>query len=81
MLGKSDAPGKPTTYKTTTNFLKMFGYSNLEELPDLPKYKMDENQQIVIDDLVEQNEEEKIEEVKESMEPEREKDSKDELKN
>ncbi len=52
--GKLDAPGRPTTYKTTENFLKMFGYSNLEELPDLPRYKMDENQQIVIDDLIEE---------------------------
>lgn len=52
--GKLDAPGRPTTYKTTQNFLKMFGYSNLEELPDLPKYRMDENQQIVIDDIIEE---------------------------
>lgn len=50
--GKLDAPGRPTTYKTTDNFLKMFGYSSLEELPELPRYKMDENQQIVIDDLI-----------------------------
>lgn len=52
--GKLDAPGKPMTYKTTLNFLKMFGYSNLEELPKLPKYKMDENRQIVIDDILEE---------------------------
>lgn len=51
--GKLDAPGKPTIYKTTDNFLKMFGYSCLDELPELPRYKLDENQQIVIDDLVE----------------------------
>ena len=52
--GKLDAPGRPTTYKTTENFLKMFGYSKLDDLPDLPKYRMDENQQIVIDDLIEE---------------------------
>lgn len=51
--GKSDLPGKPMTYKTTNEFLKMFGYSSLEELPELPRYKLDENQQIVIDDLIE----------------------------
>ena len=28
----------------------------MEELPDLPRYKLDENQQIVIDDLIENNE-------------------------
>lgn len=50
--GKLDAPGKPTTYVTTSKFLKMFGLSNLEELPELPKYKLDENQQIIIDDDV-----------------------------
>lgn len=52
--GKLDAPGRPTTYKTTTEFLKMFGLNNLDELPELPKYKLDENQQIVIDDLIEE---------------------------
>lgn len=49
--GKLDAPGKPTMYQVTDNFLKMFGISNLEELPELPRYKLDENEQIVIDDL------------------------------
>lgn len=46
--GKSDLPGKPMTYETTSKFLKMFGYSSLNDLPELPKYKLDENQQIVI---------------------------------
>lgn len=49
--GKLDAPGRPTMYQVTDNFLKMFGIANLEELPDLPRYKLDENEQIVIDDL------------------------------
>lgn len=56
-VGKLDAPGRPTIYSTTKNFLKMFGITNLEELPQLPKYKIDENEQIVIDDLVEENKE------------------------
>ena len=43
--GKLDAPGRPTMYKTTSNFLKMFGITNLEELPELPRYKIDENEQ------------------------------------
>lgn len=55
--GRLDAPGRPTTYKITNNFLKMFGYGSLEELPELPRYKMDENQQIVIDDLIENKQE------------------------
>ena len=51
--GKLDAPGRPTTYSATKEFLRMFGLESLEELPDLPRYKLDENQQIVIDDLME----------------------------
>ncbi len=49
--GKLDAPGRPTMYQVTDNFLKMFGISSLDELPELPRYKLDENEQIVIDDL------------------------------
>lgn len=55
--GKSDAPGKPTTYRTTKDFLRLFGMTNLDELPDLPRYKLDENEQIVIDEIIEQKEE------------------------
>ena len=72
-VGKLDAPGRPTMYSTTSDFLKMFGLNSLSELPDLPRYKLDENQQIVIDDLIE----EKIE--AEAPMPEREdKESKEE---
>lgn len=56
--GKSDAPGKPMQYETTQEFLKMFGLSKLEELPELPKYKIDENEQIVIDEIIENKKEE-----------------------
>ena len=49
--GKLDAPGRPTMYQITDNFLKVFGISSLDELPELPRYKLDENEQIVIDDL------------------------------
>lgn len=55
--GKLDAPGKPTMYSTTSNFLKLFDLKSLEELPDLPRYKVDENEQIVIDDIVKGEEE------------------------
>ena len=47
-------PGRPTTYKTTTEFLKMFGYESLANLPELPRYKLDANRQIVIDELMEE---------------------------
>lgn len=52
--GKSDLPGKPMTYETTEEFLKMFGYTSLNDLPELPRYKLDENKQIVIDDLIDE---------------------------
>ena len=52
--GKADLPGRPTTYKTTPEFLKMFGYETLANLPELPKYKLDANRQIVIDELIEE---------------------------
>ena len=60
--GKADLPGKPMTYETSDEFLKMFGYSSLNDLPELPRYKLDENQQIVIDDLIENDEDIKGEE-------------------
>lgn len=62
-VGKADAPGRPTMYEVTTEFYRMFGFSNMEELPDLPRYKLDENQQIVIDEIIEENKEQ--EDIKE----------------
>ncbi len=56
--GKTDLPGRPMSYKTTNEFLKLFGYSSLNDLPELPRYKLDENKQIVIDELIEENEKE-----------------------
>ena len=53
--GKKDAPGRPMTYKTSKEFLRMFGLSSLDELPELPRYKLDENRQIVIDEIIEEN--------------------------
>ena len=54
--GKADLPGKPMTYKVTEEFMKMFGLKSLKELPELPKYKLDSNRQIVIEDLTEVSE-------------------------
>ena len=58
--GKLNAPGRPTMYKVTNKFMKLFGISSLDELPELPRYKIDENEQIVIDEIMseEQNSEE-----------------------
>ena len=43
--GKSDAPGKPIIYSTTSDFLDYFGLSSKEELP-----KFSIENEIVIDD-------------------------------
>ena len=56
-VGKLDLPGKPMSYKTSDEFLRLFGYSSLDELPELPRYKMDENHQIVIEELEENSNE------------------------
>lgn len=69
--GKADLPGKPMTYVTSSEFLKMFGYASLNDLPELPRYKLDENQQIVIDELIEN----------EVPEPEREEEKSDDSNN
>ncbi len=68
--GKSDLPGKPMTYITTDEFLRMFGYTSLNDLPRLPKYRLDENQQIVIDEIIDDDV------VNEAPEPEREENNK-----
>lgn len=60
--GKMDAPGRPTMYKTSDEFLKMFGISNLDELPELPRYKLDENEQIVLEEMNDVNSEKTNEE-------------------
>lgn len=70
--GKLDAPGRPGIYGVTSEFLRIFGFNNLNELPDLPRYKLDENQQIVIDDIIEEKEEQNTEELNEAPMPERE---------
>ena len=41
------------TYRVTSEFYRMFGIGSMEELPELPKYKLDENEQIVIDEVME----------------------------
>ncbi len=35
ILGRRDAPGRPSLYGTTTNFLQLFGLASLRDLPSL----------------------------------------------
>ncbi len=39
-VGRLDAPGRPLIYSTTDEFLRVFGYSSLK---DLPKFNLTEN--------------------------------------
>lgn len=34
--GRLDVPGRPILYRTTSDFLRVFGMDSLEELPDVP---------------------------------------------
>ena len=52
--------------------MKMFGITSLEELPELPRYKLDENKQIVIDEIIEQKNSNEMAENIEAPMPERE---------
>ena len=40
--GRLNVPGRPILYKTTTNFLRTFGLSSLEELPEIEKVDLGE---------------------------------------
>ena len=54
--GKMNAPGRPMMYKTTEDFLKMFGYTSLKDLPELPNIKDalgEEDGQVTIGEVTE----------------------------
>ena len=42
--GRLAVPGRPILYRTTQNFLRSFGLSSLEELPDLPSASAEDAQ-------------------------------------
>ena len=56
-VGRLDAPGRPTMYKTTDEFLRLFGYKSLEDMPELPKLKEDDGQ-IELEEMHEKKEDE-----------------------
>jgi len=54
--GKLKVPGRPTVYRTTKAFLRIFGLSSLDELPMLPEAERSEDQfemQNALDALIE----------------------------
>ena len=42
--GRLAVPGRPIQYRTTQNFLRAFGLSSLEELPELPNASPEDGQ-------------------------------------
>ncbi len=56
--GRLELPGRPLSYKTTSNFLRCFGLESLEQLPELPSAEEDREElpegvlegQVIFDD-------------------------------
>lgn len=44
--GRSDAPGRPFLYEVTEEFMDVFKLESLKELPDLPNYQDEENEEL-----------------------------------
>ena len=59
--GRMDAPGRPMMYKTTDEFLRMFGYKSLKDLPELPKLKEEVAEQMKFEDSIVDENQEKLE--------------------
>lgn len=51
-VGRSDAPGRPILYKTTSEFLDYFGLSTIDDLPNMDEFiEEDENEKDEDNDL------------------------------
>lgn len=51
--GRLDLPGRPISYRTTANFLRTFGISSLEELPEVSSSSPLDNDQLTLEDVKE----------------------------
>lgn len=51
--GRLPVPGKPISYRTTTNFLRCFGLESLEQLPELPDTDLESEAEDPVDDQLE----------------------------
>lgn len=52
--GRLDVPGKPILYRTTKDFLRVFGLETLNDLPDLPEFSDTEDGQVSFNDISEE---------------------------
>ena len=44
--GRLDVPGRPILYRTTDDFLRVFGLQSLDELPEIEKIEFQTKQQL-----------------------------------
>lgn len=58
--GRLDAPGRPMTFKTTDEFLRLFGYKSLADMPELPRI-VEEDAQIQMEDIVDSSSNQQVE--------------------
>ncbi len=49
--GRLDVPGKPILYRTTKDFLRVFGLETLNDLPELPEFADTEDGQVTFNEL------------------------------
>ncbi|MBR5543702.1 MAG: SMC-Scp complex subunit ScpB [Oscillospiraceae bacterium] len=49
--GRLDVPGKPILYRTTKDFLRVFGLESLSDLPELPEFSDTEDGQVSFADM------------------------------
>ena len=52
--GRIDAPGRPMSFKTSDEFLRLFGYKSLQDMPELPELREDDGQ-IQIEEMNDEN--------------------------
>jgi len=53
--GRLDVPGKPILYRTTKDFLRVFGLESLNDLPELPEFADTEDGQVSFSDMEQSN--------------------------
>ncbi len=54
--GRLDVPGKPILYRTTKDFLRVFGLESLNDLPELPEFSDTEDGQMTFSEAEHQPE-------------------------
>lgn len=52
--GRMDLPGRPLLYGTTSNFLRCFGISSIEQLPPLPQKQENVMDETTMDEMLQQ---------------------------